>query len=408
MPVGARPPGYISHRRRIQNARLSMHLMKLLFASTIGVPLFAGGRPSNSAKEPHAATLAGVTAPEATSPAVPATAIDSAIRAYAKKHEFSGVILVERGGKTIYHRAFGIADRAFMVPVSLDTKFKIASITKSFTAALILQLQEQGKLDLHAPIRRYLPNYSGEGADQVTVHHLLNHTSGIENFDQVKSYQEAESKGISVYQLPHTSAQLLDQFSSGKLVHEVGKTFDYNNADYIILGKIIESVTGKTYDEVLRQRILVPLGMSESGLLYQQEIVPKLAPTYMRVEDSKGPINDMPVYPQNWFAAGAMYSTTADLRKFARALYGGRLINHESLNLMLTPALDEYGYGLWVRTFSRGKREHRVAQRPGQIMGANTLLLRYLDDDVTVIVLSNTNLTNIDAFGFFIGKTVIE
>jgi D-alanyl-D-alanine carboxypeptidase len=384
-----------------------MQLMKPIVASLIFLPLVGGREPSRSEADAHRKTSPGIAVPVAPQVAH-APALDSAIRAYAKKHEFSGAILVERGGKTIYHQPFGLADRAFSVPVSLDTRFKIASITKSFTAVLILQLLEQGKLELHTPIRRYLPNYKGEGANGVTVHHLLNHTSGIENFDQVKTYEEAVSKGIPAYQLPHTSTQLLDEFSSGKLVREAGKTFEYNNADYIILGKIIESVTGKTFDEVLRERILGPLGMSASGVLYQEEIVPRLAPSYMRVADSKGPINDMPVYPQNWFAAGAMYSTTGDLRKFAQALYGGGLLQPESVELMLAPGLDEYGYGLWVRSVPMGAKETRVAQRPGQIMGANTLLLRYFDDDVTVIILSNTNLTDIDAFGFFIGKTVLQ
>jgi len=337
-----------------------------------------------------------------------APALRTTIRDYAAKHSFNGTILVEEKSRTIYHESFGVAERAFAVPFTLDTKFKIASITKLFTAVLILQLYEQGKLDLHAPIRRYLPDYAGQGAERVTVHHLLNHTSGIENFDQIKSYEEAVTKGIESYQLPHTTAELLSKYSSGKLVREVGKEFDYNNADYIILGKIIESITGRSYDETLRQRILGPLQMKASGLLYQQEIVPGLAPTYMKVDDARPLINDLPVYPQNWYAAGAMYSTTGDLLKFSQALYGLRLLKPESLKLMLAPGLDEYGYGQWVRDVKIGGKQRRVAQRPGRIMGANVVLLRYLDDDLTVIILSNTNLTDIDAFAYFIGSAAVK
>src|SRR5690606_2750620 len=119
-------------------------------------------------------------------------------------------------------------------------------------------------------------------------------------------------------------------------------------------------------------------------------------------------LRDLPVYPENWWAAGAMYSTADDLLVFARALYGGRLLRPATLRAMLTAGLDEYGYGLWVATQHVGELTHRFAQRPGRIMGANVTLLRYLDADVTVIILGNTNATDIDAFGFFVGRTVLR
>jgi D-alanyl-D-alanine carboxypeptidase len=334
--------------------------------------------------------------------------LETTVRDHARAHDFSGTVLVEHRGRTILRESFGLADRAFGVPVAADTRFRIASITKLFTAVLVLQLRDEGKLDLRAPIRRYLPGYAGEGADRVTVHHLLNHTSGIENFDQVASYEEAVAKGIEVYQLPHTPEALLRDHASGKLVHEPGTAFDYNNADYIVLGAIAESVSGATYDELLARRILDPLRMTATGVAYQREVVPRLAPTYMRVEEGKPPINDLPAYSQNWWAAGAMYSSADDLLAFSRALFGGRLLSAESLRLMLTPGLDDYGYGLWVPTVEVGGARHRVAQRPGRIMGANVVLLRYLDDDLTVIVLGNTNTTDIDAFAYLIGGVALR
>ena len=331
------------------------------------------------------------------------------IRQYARTHAFSGTVLVQKGGKTLYHESFGLADRAFNVPVTNATKFKAASITKALTAVLILQLVEQGKLDLRTPIKAYLPDYTGEGADKVSIHNLLNHTSGIENFDRIKSYDEAVKNGIESYQLPHTTDDLLTRYSSGKIVREVGKAFDYNNADYVILGKIIEKVYGKTFDAVLKERILQPLGMTNSGMLYQQEIVPNLAYTYLKPGDTAPLINDLPVYIQNWYSAGGMYSTATDLARFAGALYGSsRLLKRETLNQMLTPGLDDYGYGLWVRNIDVRGKPHRIAQRPGSIMGANTLLLRFLDDDLTVVILSNTNATDIDAFGFLVGRAALE
>lgn len=334
--------------------------------------------------------------------------LEPTIRDYAREHDFNGTILIQHRGKKIYQQSFGLANRAFDIPVKNDTKFKIASITKAFTAVLILQLYEQGRLDLHATIKTYLPDYTGEGAGRVTIHNLLNHTSGIENFDRVKTYEEAVRNGIEAYQLPHTATELVTRYSSGKLVHEVGKVFDYNNADYVILGKVIEKITASSYERALRERILDPLGMTESGMLYQQDVIRNLANTYLKPGETKALINDLPVYAENWYSAGGMYSTATDLLKFSNALYGSKLLKPETLKLMLKPGLDDYGYGLWIANIEvRGKR-HRVAHRPGSIMGANVVLLRFLSEDLTVIILSNTNATNIDAFSFLIGRALID
>jgi CubicO group peptidase (beta-lactamase class C family) len=334
----------------------------------------------------------------------PAAAIDR----YARSHGFSGTILVERRGRPVYRGSFGLADRSFGVPVTAETRFRIASITKLFTSVLVLQLVDEGKLRLDARVYGFLPVYAGVGARRVSVHQLLNHTSGIENYDQVKSYEDAVRSGIPVYQLPHSTEELLTRYASGKLVHEPGQVFDYNNADYVILGRIVERITGSGFEDLLTERILRPLGMGSTGMARSRDIVPRLARTYFRPDSSAPFGNDLPVYFENWFAAGSMYSTAADLARFAGALYRGRLLRAETLERLLRPGLDDYGYGLWIGSQDIGGTKHRFAQRPGSIMGANTLILRYLDDDLTVIVLGNTNATSTDALGFFIGKTLIR
>ncbi|MBC7896333.1 MAG: beta-lactamase family protein [Cytophagaceae bacterium] len=330
-----------------------------------------------------------------------------AIDAYARTHGFNGTILVRHKGAVVYHKSFGIADRAFSVPVTNDTKFRIASITKVFTAVLVLQLVEQGRLDLDATIRTYLPAYTGAGADRVTLHHLLRHVSGIQNMDTVSSFQAAVAHGIEVYQRPLTTDALLARYASGALVHDPGSTFDYNNAEYIILGKVIEAVEGKPFDVVLRDRILTPLGLRNSGMTRQAELLPRLAPTYFRRPDTKEMINDLPVYIDNWYAAGAMYATGADLGRFAAALYERSLLTPASRERLLTPGLDKYGYGLWVDSITIGGKRERIAYRPGSIMGANTALYRVVDRDVTVIILSNTNVTDIDEFAPWIARTIL-
>ncbi len=332
----------------------------------------------------------------------------SFIAAYAKEHDFNGTILIQKDGKTSFVKSFGLANIPFHVPNIPQTKYKIASITKVFTSVLILQLHEQGKIDLNKTIGTYLPDYAGEGADKVTIHQLLNHTSGLANFDTVTDMETALKSGIPVYQTPYTSDQLLARFCGGKLANPPGKVFDYNNADYIVLGKIIERLYGKAYEQVLSNRILRPLKMANTGLLHQSDIIKGLADTYFFREDLKSLVNDLPVYPENWYAAGALYSTVDDVLTFSNALFGARLLKKETLALLTKPGLDDYGYGLWAYDTKIAGKKHRVVKRPGQIMGAQSQLYHFLDEDVTIIILSNTGTTDLDEFVAEIGKKVIS
>lgn len=338
--------------------------------------------------------------------AQPATP-DSFIADYAKEHNFSGTILIQKDGKTSFAKSFGLANLPFKVPNTNQTKYKIASITKVFTSALILQLHEQGKLDLNKTIGTYLPDYAGEGAGKVTVHQLLNHTSGLANFDTVKDMATALKSGVPNYQTPYTSDQLLAKYCGGKLANVPGKAFDYNNCDYIVLGKIVERIHGKPYEQVLREKILQPLGMEHTGMLHQSDIVEGLADTYFFRDDLKALVNDLPVYPENSYAAGALYSTAEDVLAFANGLFGAQLLKKESLALLVTPGLDDYGYGLWSYEMKAGGKKHRVVKRPGQIMGAGSQLFHFLDGGVTIVILSNTGTTDLDEFVAEIAKRMV-
>jgi D-alanyl-D-alanine carboxypeptidase len=337
-----------------------------------------------------------------------APAWTGAVDLHARENGFSGTILVAKGNRTAYLKSFGLADRAFSVPARIDSRYRVASITKLFTATLILKLAEEGKLDLTAPISRYLPLYPGEGADRVTIHQLLNHTSGIAQFDRIASLEQALTEGVPQYQRPQTPESLLKYCCSGPLAHPPGTVFDYNNADYVVLGRIIEAVTGNSYARELEGRILRPLRLANTGIARQESITPGLAPTYYWRGEPAGWMNDLPVYFQNWDAAGSLYSTAGDLLTFANALYGGHLISRQSLALLLKPGLDDYGYGLWSYRVTIGGRSHRVAKRPGSIMGANAQLYRLLDDDVTIVILANTNRTDLDVFAQKIADSVLK
>lgn len=327
----------------------------------------------------------------------------------AKAKNLSGTVVIERGGKVAYAKSFGLANRQFKTPNTVETRYKVASITKAFTSVLVLRLYERGKIDLNKPIRTYLPTYTGDAGDKVTVHQLLNHTSGIANIDRELASVEAVIKnGMPQYQTPMTSDQLLSRCASEKPVAEPGKQFDYNNADYIILGKIVEKLTGKPFERVLKDEILDPLRMQDSGMLYQYAIVDRLADTYFYREDVKSLTNDLPVYIENWYAAGAMYSTAGDILKFSDALFGGRLLKSETLDLMIKPGLDDYGYGVWSYQMKAGGKPHRIVKRPGRIMGAQSMLFRMPDDDLTIVILANTDAVDLDEFAAQLARELFK
>jgi CubicO group peptidase (beta-lactamase class C family) len=173
------------------------------------------------------------------------------------------------------------------------------------------------------------------------------------------------------------------------------------------LGQVLEAIESAPFDQIVTRDIIGPLKLASTGMASQARIVPRLAPSYYK--DEQAPLaNDLPVYSQNWYAAGGMYSSADDLLIFADALYGNRLIAEAQLAVLLTPGLEEYGFGLWVSTLDIDGRKHRFAQRPGRIMGANTLLLRMLDDEITIVILANTNLVDTDRLGFHIARQVVR
>ena len=308
----------------------------------------------------------------------------------------------------VYEKGLGFANRQFSIPNNIDTKFKIASITKLFTAVLILQLHEKGEIELSAPIKTYLPDYKGEGADKVTIHHLLNHTSGIENIESNPN-RELKNPWFDVYQKPYNTNQILDKFCSGKLVNEPGKKFSYNNGDYVILGKIIEQLYQKSFDKVLHSMILDPLELKNTGIFYQSTVIPNMSSTYAWNDSLNTFENDRQAYIENWYASGAMYSNTQDLLKFLNFLFEFKLIKKESLKLLTAPGLDNYGYGVWVRDIMLNDKSYKTMQRYGRIRGANVVLFRFMDTDTTIIILGNTNaVTDLGTFAQEIGKLIVE
>ena len=323
------------------------------------------------------------------------------ITEYAQNSNFHGTILVMQNNQSLYHQSFGYANRQHDIKNTNDTKYKIASITKTFTAVLILQLYEQGKLELDKPIKQYLPDYAGEGVDKVTIHHLLTHSSGIEN---------CEKNGLEMYELPQTTDEIIRKYCSGKLENEVGNQFSYNNGDYVILGKIIEEIYKKSYQQVLQEQILTPLQLKNTDLVRQPNIVKNLANTYLWNDTTKVFENDPSIYIENYFSAGALYATTTDLALFAGALFGKKLLKESTLNLMLTsyPNFWYTAYSVWVTEQKINTWSGKVVERYGSIYGANALLAHYIGSNTTIIILSNTNATDLGKFKMEISKAVVK
>lgn len=303
-------------------------------------------------------------------------AVDSYLAPAVRTNNFSGVVLVARGDRVLLHKAYGEAVAEHSVPNRPDTRFHIASVSKPFTAAAIMLLAERGRIDLHAPLARVLPDYPNGSA--LTIHHLLSHMSGIPNINDFPEYAEVQYR-------PHSLESLVAYFRDRPLGFRPGERFEYSNSNYNLLALIVERVSGMPFGEFLRREIFAPLGMSGTGHRGRmEEIVPALATGYAARRATgieRARYLDWTVKTGN----GSLYTTASDLLLFFRALHGGRLLAPASLSVMFTEHSENVGYG-WFLTRANGRRlRHINGRSPGWAAQAD----HYPDEDVTVLVLSN-------------------
>ena len=309
-----------------------------------------------------------------------ASQLDAVVAAYHDAGRFAGTALVAEGGEILYQRGVGEADRSWGVPNSPDTRFRIASLTKQFTAALVLQLVEAGEVALDAPVTRYLPDYPAAQGDRVTVHHLLSQTSGIPEHLGLPGFEDMKRR-------PYVPDSFLTVFSGLPLDFEPGSQFSYSNSNYYLLGVIVEHVTGQPYADALRERLLAPLGLDDTGYDDGAEVIDRMARGYRRV--GAGFEHAAYVDPSVPYAAGMMYSTARDLFRWTQALHRGAPFEHaETLTRMTTPVLGDYAYGLGVSTLPLGAPVRAIGHSGG-IFGFSTFLLHLPDEDRTIVVLAN-------------------
>ena len=308
---------------------------------------------------------------------------------YHTVKNFNGVVLVATNGQIDYLAGIGISNRQSGTKMNPKTKFKIASITKTFTAVLILQLYQQGKIDLNTPFGKYYPNYKGDAKDKVTIQHLLTYSSGIPN--------AVEHLGMKPYQTALTIDEFIDKYCSENVAYTPGEKSKYSNTEYTILHKIIENVSKKSYASLLQENILNPLKMENSGLLHSKDTIAGLTNSYT-IQDSTNQItSDEDYFFENYFGSAAMYSTVEDLLKFNYGIFNFRLLNETTSNLMLQANKQLEGAtlgGIWYSD-GYGIFNKPFIYRTGGLLGSCSNWIHSIEDKKTIIVCNNTDGTNL-------------
>jgi CubicO group peptidase (beta-lactamase class C family) len=307
--------------------------------------------------------------------------IDELVNKYVEYGLFNGSVLVSENGNVILSKGYGYSDIDSKMECTPETKFRIGSITKQFTSMLIMQLVEKGKIKLEGKLSEYLPYYRKDNGDKITIHHLLTHTSGIPNYTNDREFMQ---NGLMK---KYTPKELVEKLCSGNLDFEPGTSWNYSNSGYVILGAIIEEVTGKKYEDVLKENILIPLEMNNSGYEHNDIKMTNQAIGYDNNPDAVvvSRYIDMTIP----FAAGAMYSTVEDLYKWDRALYTDKLITKESKEKMFTPFLKNYAYGWGIAKANANGVEKTIYAHSGGINGFSANIARIVTDNTVIIVLSN-------------------
>ena len=308
--------------------------------------------------------------------------IDAIMQEQIKPNGPGAAVAVVKAGEVIHRQGYGLANLEWAVPVQPDTVFRLASITKQFTATAIMLLQEQGKLNVNDALTKFLPDYPTSG-HEITIHHLLTHTSGIKSYTDIDNW------------FPHkiihdmTPQELCAVFSQIPFDFKPGTQFRYNNSGYYLLGMIIEKVSGVSYEQFMQENIFQPLGMKQSYYLNNEPIIPKRASGYARAEQGFRNANYLSMTQP--YAAGSLGSTVDDLVLWDRAVREHRLVSAATQALMFAPVTladgktESYGYG-WALHEYRGC--HFVSHGGG-IHGFSTFIAQFQHEPLSIIILTN-------------------
>jgi CubicO group peptidase (beta-lactamase class C family) len=323
---------------------------------------------------------------------------DAAIDAFVTSQHFQGVILIATAGKPVFSRAIGLADIAAQRPATLDTPYAVASISKWLTSIAVLRLVDVGRLDLDAPITRYLPDYRADTGAKVTLRRLMSNTSGVPN-----GFTLAAKADPDLFKKTFSTAEAVKQWCSGDLAFEPGTKFDYALTNWVLIYAVVEAVTGKPFAEAMTDLVIGPLGLSRTTPVDS----PGMAASYRTVE---------PLVPQSnirfaCMAAGGGYvSTAADLSKAAHKVFDGGFLPPARLRELMTVAWPDESYALGgrVKTLFVDGMPRVFAWETGRAAGYRSVLAHRFDDQTTVVLLNNTSITQkaMDEFAYALLGTV--
>lgn len=295
-------------------------------------------------------------------------------------------LLIAKDGKTIYKKAVGMADLELNVPLTTDNVFEIGSITKQFTAVSILMLEEQGKLKVEDEITKYIPDYPTLGKT-ITIHQLLNHTSGIKSYTSMDNFMPLARTDM-------TPTEIIDKFKNEPMDFDPGEKFLYNNSGYILLGHIIEVVSGKSYADFIQEHIFDKVGMTSSYYGSMKKLIPNRAKGY---QDQNGFVNADYLSLTLPYAAGSIMSTVDDLLKWQNAISANTLIKRSSLEKAINGSTLNngekipYGYG-WGKGNINGSPS---IEHGGGIFGYTTNGIFLPEENIYIIGLSNCDCENV-------------
>lgn len=312
-----------------------------------------------------------------------ANRIDSLLNAYYNQGFFNGSVLVAQQGNIVFEKGFGYANFEWNTKNTPTTKFYIGSITKPFVSLIIIQLVSEGKIELQKPITTYLTDYRKDTGDSITIFNLLTHTSGLPDYTNEIGFWTDSVKNN------YPKDYILHHFCSKNLNFKSGQEFEYSNTGYFILGMIIEKVTGKSFKNVLEERILNPSEMLNTGIICNDSLIPQRASGYIK-ENSQ--IKNAPYIDfDNVFTAGNMYSTVEDLYLFDKALFGSKLLPDSLKAIMFTPFKNAYALGWGTKEYKLDNNETiNIITHPGSIKGFKSIFFHILNNNSIIILLDNT------------------
>ncbi len=315
--------------------------------------------------------------------------IEELLNTYEAYGKFNGSVLVSEQAKVIYKKGFGMANMEWDIPNKPNTKHRLGSITKQFTAMLILQLVAEGKLDLQAPITAYLPDYPKASGDLITIHHLLTHTSGIPNYTAFPKFMQDESRN------PYSPEDFVKKFDEKALDFTPGDKFSYSNSGYFLLGVIAEKLSGKSYEQLLHEKIFTPLKMNDTGFDNHGDILKNRATGYEK--QGKNYVNSQYIDMTIPYAAGSMYSTVEDLYLWDQALYTTTLLPKKYMTMYFEPYIPAfgsaqyaYGWGVGYEKIGSSTDSIYAIGHGGGINGFNTNISRTTSNKSMIVLLNNT------------------